>query len=209
LSHQFYIIVSLLIFSTTQANSQYPLIQPVSVEHSLIIKKATITTPKKEIRKAEEKKVVTQAKSAVITLIDTDLDGVSDELDKCSNTTKEFSVDKNGCPSAISLNINFKYKKYNLSSSSKQQVKKFAQFLQENKTYHVIIYGYTDDAGNYKSNKILSQNRANAIKKELIKNKIKSIRITAIGRSQESPIADNSDEEGRAKNRRIEIELLK
>ncbi len=208
MKHIFSILLSIFFTISISANQEYPFIQPISVEHStlkstpILIEKVT---PKKEIVK--EKVVVKETQKIV--LLDTDMDGVEDTKDKCANTSKDFKVDKDGCPDATTLNINFKYKKYNIPNSSKKQIDEFAVFLKQNKNYHVIVYGYTDSVGNFKSNKKLSQNRADAVKKALIKRKISSVRITAIGKSHESPVADNEEEEGRAKNRRIEVELLK
>jgi len=202
----FYILLSTLFTTLVSASQEYPFIEPISVEHSvnthILIKKEI---PKKEIVKEK----IVKKETHTIAPLDTDMDGVSDTTDLCPNTSKDYSVDSDGCPDATTLNMNFEYKKYNIPNSSKEQIDKFALFLEKNKHYHVIIYGYTDNVGNFKSNKKLSQNRANSVKKALIKRKISSVRITAIGKSQEDPNAANKNEEGRAKNRRIEIELLK
>ena len=208
MKHTFYILFGTLLSTFLYASQEYPFIEPLSVEHSVVKKTPVIAetkTPKKELVKEK----ISLKKSTKAIIIDADMDGIADAKDSCPNTAKEFTVDKNGCPDATTLNINFKYKKYAIPKTSKEQLDTFATFLNEHKHYHIIIYGYTDSVGNFKSNKTLSQNRADTVKKELIKRKISSVRITAIGRSQENPIADNDDEEGRAKNRRIEIELLK
>ena len=206
MKHLFYILLSIVFTTLVSASSEYPFIEPISVEHStnthILIKKEI---PKKEIVKEK----IVKKETHTIAPLDTDMDGVADTIDLCPNTSKNYSVDSDGCPDATTLNINFQYKKYSIPNSSTEQIDEFALFLKKNKHYHVIIYGYTDSVGNFKSNKKLSQNRANSVKKALIKRKISSVRITAIGKSQEDPIANNENEEGRAKNRRIEIELLK
>ena len=204
-----YILLStLFVASTSTANQDYPFIEPLNVEHS-VTKKAPVIVQKEAPKKEIIKKSTTLKKSTQPIISDADMDGIADAQDHCPNTSKTFTVDKNGCPDATTLNINFSYKKYTIPNTAKEQFDTFAAFLHKHKHYHIIIYGYTDNVGNFKSNKKLSQNRANAVKKELIKRKISSVRITAIGKSQDNPIANNEDEEGRAKNRRIEIELLK
>jgi OOP family OmpA-OmpF porin len=95
-----------------------------------------------------------------------------------------------------------------VSDSLVKELEEFANFLQENKGYQAIIYGYTDSIGSAKANKELSQKRANAVMKALGKYKISSVRLTAIGKGEANPIADNTSQEGRAQNRRIEVELL-
>jgi OOP family OmpA-OmpF porin len=202
----FYILLSTLVTTLLSASQEYPLVEPISVEHST---NTQAIVPKKIAKKESVKEVIVVKKEQEIIPLDSDMDGVADTADLCPNTSKDYSVDSEGCPDATTLNINFKYKKYNIPNSSKEQIDNFALFLKKNRHYHIIIYGYTDSIGNFKSNKKLSQNRADAVKKELVKRKISSVRITAIGKSQEDPIADNGNEEGRSQNRRIEIELLK
>ena len=81
--------------------------------------------------------------------------------------------------------------------------------LKKNKSYQVIIYGYTDSIGDKIKNKLLSQRRANAIKEGLMSHGISATKLTAIGKGEANPIADNMYAKGREKNRRIEIELIK
>ena len=140
--------------------------------------------------------------------VDSDDDGIVDSKDKCPDTSKDFVVDGYGCPQTATLKVNFASKKYNVSEKLVNDLQNFALFLKENKGYQVIIYGYTDNIGDEAVNKKLSQNRANAVKEALIRYGIKRTRLTAIGKGEADPIADNKDKEGRAKNRRIEVELL-
>ncbi len=141
--------------------------------------------------------------------LDSDNDGIVDSIDECANTSKDFIVDGYGCPQTTTLNINFEYKKYNVSKELVEGLKGFALFLKENSGYQIIIYGYTDSVGTKKSNKILSQKRANVIKESLMRYGISITRLTAIGMGDTNPLATNTDEEGRAKNRRIEVELIR
>jgi len=140
--------------------------------------------------------------------IDSDDDGITDSKDKCPNTSKDFVVDGYGCPQTATLTVTFPPNKYTVSNTLIEQLKVFAKFLQDNKTYDVLIYGYTDNIGDEKTNKILSQKRAEAVKEALRRYGIKETRLTAIGKGEADPIADNSTPEGRAKNRRIEVELI-
>ncbi len=141
--------------------------------------------------------------------IDSDDDGVVDSQDLCPNTSKDFVVDGDGCPQTATLDVHFDTYKYAITDELVDDLQNFALFLKENKGYDVIIYGYTDSSGNEEDNQILSQKRADSVMETLIRYGIDPVRLTAIGRGEDNPVADNSTAEGRAQNRRIEVELIK
>ncbi len=76
----------------------------------------------------------------------------------------------------------------------------------------INVEGYTDDVpistGIYPSNWDLSSARATSVVKELVKNNIPSTRLSSVGYGEFHPIADNRDEEGRFKNRRVVLVLM-
>jgi len=141
-------------------------------------------------------------------LPDADKDGVIDSEDECPDTSNDFVVDSVGCPQTAILKINFQSAKAVISKDSFSQIEVFANFLNENTGYQAIIYGHTDSINTLGNNKKLSQQRANAVMDALINYGVKLTRLTAIGMGSKNPIADNETFEGRAKNRRIEVELL-
>ena len=140
--------------------------------------------------------------------IDSDDDGISDSKDKCPNTSKDFVVDGYGCPQTATLQVYFGPDKYDIDQKLINDLQNFALFLKENRGYDVIIYGYTDNIGAVKRNVKLSKRRANAVKEALTRYGISETRLTSIGKGAENPIGDNKTKEGRAQNRRIEVELL-
>jgi OOP family OmpA-OmpF porin len=72
----------------------------------------------------------------------------------------------------------------------------------------VIAIGHTDSIGSKAYNQKLSLRRANAVKAYLVSKGIEANRIYTEGKGETQPVADNSTREGRAKNRRVEIEVV-
>jgi outer membrane protein OmpA-like peptidoglycan-associated protein len=71
----------------------------------------------------------------------------------------------------------------------------------------IKLGGYTDNTGDPQANLTLSQQRADTVMADLVKLGVDASRMKAEGYGQEHPVADNSTEEGRAKNRRIDIRV--
>ena len=72
----------------------------------------------------------------------------------------------------------------------------------------VIAVGHTDSIGTEQYNMGLSQRRANTVKEYLVSKGIPANRIYAEGKGESDPIASNATREGRAQNRRVEIEIV-
>ncbi len=138
---------------------------------------------------------------------DTDKDGVVDEKDKCPNTPHAYKVDPDGCPVHVSLHINFAFDSAVLPASSDKDVATLTRVLNENPQAKAIIVGHTDHTGSDEYNQKLSERRAHALGKKLIANGIDSGRIETAGKGEKEPVATNATAEGRAKNRRIDVEL--
>jgi outer membrane protein OmpA-like peptidoglycan-associated protein len=88
---------------------------------------------------------------------------------------------------------------------SREQLRNVAAILKAYPSAHVKIGGYTDNSGNAKANRELSQVRAESVSHELQRLGVDSNRIEAEGYGDQHPVADNSTAEGRAKNRRVAI----
>lgn len=71
----------------------------------------------------------------------------------------------------------------------------------------VLLTGHTDSRGNDAANKKLAQGRANSIKAYLVNKGVAANRISATSKGETSPIASNDTEDGRQKNRRVELEI--
>lgn len=94
-----------------------------------------------------------------------------------------------------------------LKPSSTEQLKNIAEILKAYPEVTLKLGGYTDNTGNSENNLKLSQQRAEATMQELIKLEIEANRLEAEGYGEQHPIADNATEEGKQKNRRIDLRV--
>ena len=119
-------------------------------------------------------------------------------------TANDILRDLNASGKAI-LYINFDSGKSTIKEESKPIVDQISQLLGAHPEIMLNIEGHTDNQGNNVSNQKLSENRAEAVMLALVAEGIGSERLSSTGFGEDRPIADNSTEEGRAKNRRVEL----
>lgn len=105
----------------------------------------------------------------------------------------------------VVLYINFEFDDAVLTPKGAEAVEEVAKALQSNEELKVSIHGYTDASGDAAHNQKLSENRAQAVMKELVSLGIDAQRLSSQGHGSQNPIADNETEDGRAKNRRVEL----
>ena len=103
--------------------------------------------------------------------------------------------------------INFETGKAVITASSFKSLDDLVTLLNTYPGASVEIQGHTDNNGTPESNKTLSQDRANAVKRYLAAGGVSEVRMTATGYGQEMPLADNKTEAGKAKNRRVDFKL--
>lgn len=107
----------------------------------------------------------------------------------------------------ISDTIEFTTGRATIKVESYPVLDEIAQVLKESPTMRLRIEGHTDNVGDAKTNKRLSQQRADAVRDYIISRGIGADRLEAVGLGQERPVADNRSEDGRAKNRRVEFNI--
>ncbi len=111
-------------------------------------------------------------------------------------------------PGLVLEGITFDTGKATIRDESFAQLDNVAEFMTLRKNARIEISGHTDNVGNPKANKTLSQKRADACREYLMIKGVEEDRIQAVGYGDERPIASNDTEEGRQKNRRIEATEL-
>lgn len=94
-----------------------------------------------------------------------------------------------------------------LKSTSAEQLHNVVEILKAYPSVHLKIGGYTDNVGDPASNLELSQRRAENTMQELVRMGVDPVRLQAEGYGESYPVADNSTEEGRQRNRRIDLRV--
>jgi outer membrane protein OmpA-like peptidoglycan-associated protein len=105
----------------------------------------------------------------------------------------------------IALYINFDTGKWDLKADGQAAVREIVAALKSAPALKVAIEGHTDNVGQAGANKALSEKRAQSVMAAIVAGGIDAKRLSAAGFGQERPVADNRSEEGRAKNRRVEL----
>ncbi|NHZ83069.1 OmpA family protein [Massilia sp. CCM 8695] len=105
----------------------------------------------------------------------------------------------------IALYINFDTDKAALRPDGKPAVDEIAALMKKETALHLSVEGHTDNVGNKARNVTLSRERAQAVVQALVSDGIDGTRLSAAGHGAENPVMDNGSEEGRAKNRRVEL----
>jgi OmpA-OmpF porin, OOP family len=105
----------------------------------------------------------------------------------------------------IALYINFDTGKSTIKPESKSIIEQIVQMLSANPDLKLSVDGHTDNVGNPVSNKALSEERAKSVVSAIVGKGIGSERLSPSGYGQDKPIGDNKTEEGRTKNRRVEL----
>lgn len=108
----------------------------------------------------------------------------------------------------VMKNIFFATGSAELLPASDIEIDYLYQYMQKHPN-PIKILGHTDDVGPDSDNLALSQRRADAVRQALIERGIDGSRLSAIGMGETSPVADNTTEDGRQKNRRTEVVIIK
>jgi OOP family OmpA-OmpF porin len=161
---------------------------------------------------------VTNVESAVNDLKkDSDGDGVADQFDKCPGTAAGSVVDGSGCvivfpkdtvaaaPAATAYsNIQFEFDSSVLRTSSYPVLDATSADLRSSGKA-VEVDGYASSEGTAAHNIALSKDRANSVKTYLVNSGVDAKKVKVKGFGETNPIADNSTEEGRVLNRRVQF----
>lgn len=106
-------------------------------------------------------------------------------------------------------NLNFNTGSSTLTPASQATVDTLVTILKAYPNVGARIVGYTDNSGNAAANQALSASRAAVVARQIVGGGVSAGQIETAGRGDADPVADNATAEGRAKNRRTELEIVK
>ncbi|ROM57987.1 hypothetical protein BK648_04280 [Pseudomonas poae] len=157
---------------------------------------------------------------------DEDGDGVPDSRDKCPGTPKGVKVDVNGCPpvaqpavveevvvvkeeTIVIRDVHFQFDSAKLTAADKTKLDLIATRLKkEAPGAQLRVSGHTDSVGKDAYNQKLSDKRAHSVVEYLISQGVpRGNFVSVTGAGESHPVADNKTAEGRALNRRVEIQI--
>ncbi|MEX1664510.1 OmpA family protein [Zhongshania arctica] len=157
--------------------------------------------------------VVGQIQTKAYRCSDGDGDGVCDQDDQCLKTPAGIKVLGNGCyldgPRGVALEgVYFANDSQELSVMAQQVLRNVAEVIRQSSANLIEVGGFTDNVGNADYNLRLSAARAMAVRDYLYSLGIERSRLQVKGYGENSPRAENTSAEGRAKNRRVELKIV-
>lgn len=158
-------------------------------------------------------------------VIDSDGDGVPDFEDKCPGTPPGTKVDAEGCPLPVAsapapapvpipapapvmtqlVGVNFDFDRSTIRPEDFGNLDKDVATLKEWGNVKVEVAGHTDSVGTERYNTGLSLRRAEAVRSYLVGKGVAAERLTVKAYGESQPVADNATDEGRFRNRRVEL----
>jgi len=125
------------------------------------------------------------------------------------NEVKNAEVERigEGIKVTFESGILFGFDSYSLTPAAQENVRELARILNEYPDTNIMIEGHTDNRGAADYNQGLSERRARSVANYLKMQGLSADRVTTTGRGFSDPVATNETDEGRAKNRRVEVAI--
>jgi outer membrane protein OmpA-like peptidoglycan-associated protein len=131
------------------------------------------------------------------------LDRQKKELEVIAETKRT----EQGLVTKLKSDILFDTGKSALKPAANENLNKMADIMKKYPENVLTVKGYTDATGSVERNRTLSEQRAAAVKNQLVSGGIPADTVSVVGMGPDAPVADNKSATGRAQNRRVEIEI--
>lgn len=162
---------------------------------------------------------------------DADNDGVIDERDQCPGTPAGAIVNEAGCvpepeqaPAPVAApvtletakagdtiilkGVTFEFSSSRLTANAQVLLESVVSQLQARPELRIEVGGHTDSKGSNSYNQLLSEQRAESVRAHLTEHGVDSSRLSAAGYGESQPVDSNETDEGRERNRRVELKIL-
>jgi len=167
-------------------------------EKVLESKSKALKKTKEELDREQKEAAATKAQ---LMAVQSRLSAALKSLDELAQVKEEAR----GVVITLSGSVLFATGKHQLLDIAKERLNEVAKAIKDQGFKAIVVEGYTDSRGSETANEQLSLKRAEEVRGHLVSQGIPSAKITAVGRGEASPVADNNTAEGRANNRRVEI----
>ncbi|MBQ0796464.1 OmpA family protein [Zhongshania sp.] len=144
--------------------------------------------------------------------LDSDNDGIKNGEDQCPRTERGERVMHNGCSArqAVGLeSVFFAHGGAEITTEVQERLAGIAELMRHSPNFRIALQGHSDNSGTSDFNYRLSRIRANAVKAALLELGVASSRIDVQAYGDTMPIAENSSSEGRARNRRVALRVIR
>jgi len=143
--------------------------------------------------------------------LDSDGDGVTDDKDRCPDTPTGRLVDERGCERELVIKLEgvyFDTDKATIKPAGRAKLDEAVEIMGEYQAVRVEVAGHTDSTGSSTYNQSLSERRAKMVYDYLVSNGVASSRLSWAGYGESQPIDSNDTNQGRTRNRRVELRII-
>jgi outer membrane protein OmpA-like peptidoglycan-associated protein len=143
------------------------------------------------------------AGAAIGGMIGNRLDKQAKELAQVAETKRT----EDGIITKLKNDLLFDFGSADLRPQARENIVQISNILKQYPENRISIVGYTDNKGTDLYNQQLSERRARTVKLEMVSNGVPAASVEALGQGETNPIAPNDTEDGRSKNRRVELQI--
>jgi outer membrane protein OmpA-like peptidoglycan-associated protein len=110
---------------------------------------------------------------------------------------------------ATSMNLMFQFNSYQVENAKNDKIKELSDILKTNPDIHLLLVGHTCNIGTHRVNQILGMKRAISVKQKFMKQGVSEAQLSTESKAYDQPLVPNTSRANRAKNRRVEIKVIK
>ena len=110
---------------------------------------------------------------------------------------------------ANSMNLMFQFNSYQVENAKNDKIKELSDILKTNPDIHLLLVGHTCNIGTHRVNMVLGMKRAISVKRKFLKQGVSEAQLSTESKAYDQPLVPNTSRANRARNRRVEIKVIK